>query len=108
MMAELKQSFQIDSKQSTVFSLYSRYWHFCKYSRRYSKEKVEKEEKHFYERLIKEFTQNQWQFHYLERTIEKIKKLEPMVDPSPFIFRENPPNDYLVHLSDCFNLFYHW
>ena len=104
-MAELKQSFQIDSKQSTVFSLYSRYWHFCKYSRRYSKEK---EEKHFYERLIKEFTQNQWQFHYLERTIEKIKKLEPMVDPSPFIFRENPPNDYLVHLSDCFNLFYHW
>ena len=107
-MTELKQSCQINSKQSTVFLLYSRYWHFCKYYHKYSKEKVEKDTKYFYERLIEEYTLNQWQFHYLEWTIEKMKKLEPMVDPPPFIFRQNPPNGHLVHLSDCFNLFYHW
>ena len=59
----------------------------------------------FYQRLIKEYTLNQWQFHYLEWTIEKIKKLEPIVDQTSFILRENPPHDYLVHLADCFNLF---
>ena len=102
---ELKQSFQIDSKESTVFLLYSRYWHFCKYSRRYSKERVEKENKFFYERLIEECILNQWQFYYFEWTIEKIKKLEPLVDPTSFLLREIPPQDYLVHLFDCFNLF---
>ena len=71
---ELKQSSQIDPKESTVFLLYSRYWHFCKYSHRYTKEKVENEKKYFYERLIEEYTLNQWQFLYLELTIEKIKK----------------------------------
>ena len=101
---ELKQSFQIDPKESTVFLLYSRYWHFCKYSRRYSKERVEKEKK-IYERLIEECILNQWQFYYFEWTIEKIKKLEPLVDPTSFLLREIPPQDYLVHLFDCFNLF---
>ena len=102
---ELKQSFQIDSKESTVFLLYSRYWHFCKYSRRYSKERVEKENKFFDERLIEEYILNQCQFYYFQWTIEKIKKLEPLVDPTSFLLREIPPQDYLVHLFDCFNLF---
>ena len=52
-MAELKHSSQIDSKQSTVFLLYSRHWHFCKYSRRYIKEKVEKEKKNIMKDLLK-------------------------------------------------------
>ena len=100
---ELKQSSQIDPKESIVFLLYSRYWHFCKYSHRYTKERTEKEKKYFYERLIEEYTLNQ--FLYLEWTIEKIKRLELLVDPTSFILRENQPHDYLVHLSDCFNLY---
>ena len=79
---ELKQSSQIDPKKSIVFLLYSRYWHFCKYSHRYTKERTEKEKKYFYERFIEEYTLNQWQFLYLEWTIKKIKKLEPLVDPT--------------------------
>ena len=71
---ELKQSFQIDPKESTVFLLYSRYLHFCKYSRRYSKERVEKESKFFDERLIEEYILNQCQFYYFQWTIEKNKK----------------------------------
>ena len=102
---ELKQSSQIDPKESIVFLLYSRYWHFCKYSHRYTKERTEKEKEYFYERLIEEYTLNQWQFLYLEWTIEKIKKLKPLVDPTSFILRENPSHDYLVHLSGCFNLY---
>ena len=35
----------------------------------------------------------------------RTKKLEPIVDQTSFILRENPPHDYLVHLADCFNLF---
>ena len=103
---ELKQSSQIDPKRSFFFFLlYSRYWHFCKYSHRYSRERTENEKKYFCERLIEEYTLDQLQFHYLEWTIEKIKKLEPIVDQTSFILRENPPHDYLVHLADCFNLF---
>ena len=102
---ELKQSSQIDPKKSIVFLLYSRYWHFCKYLHRYSKERTENKKKYFHERLIEEYALNQWQFHYLEWTIEKIKKLEPIVDQTSFILRENPEHDYLVHLADCFNLF---
>ena len=67
---ELKQSFQIDPKESTVSLLYSRYWHFCKYSHRYTKERVEKEKK-FYERLIEECILNQWQFCYFDGLLEK-------------------------------------
>ena len=58
-----------------------------------------------YERLIEVYTLNQWQFRYLEWTIEKTKQLNPMVNPSPFIMRPDPANDYLVHLTDCFDLF---
>ena len=65
----------------------------------------QKEKKYLYERLIEECTLNQWQFHYLEWTIEKIKKLEPLADPTSFILGKNPLHDYLVHLADCFNLF---
>ena len=81
-MMELKQSSQIDPKKSIVFLLYSRYWHFCKYLHRYTKKRTEKEKKYFYERFIEEYTLNQWQFLYLEWTIKKIKKLEPLVDPT--------------------------
>ena len=56
---ELKQSFQIEPKESTAFLLYSRYWHFCKYSHRYTKERVEKEKKKNYKRLIEEYILNQ-------------------------------------------------
>ena len=66
-----------------------------------------KKKKKIYERLIEEYILNQWQFRYFEWTIEKIKKLVQLVDPTSFLLRENPPHDYLVHLSDCFNL-YSW
>ena len=56
---ELKQSFQIEPKEPTAFLLYSRYWHFCKYSHRYTKERVEKEKKKNYKRLIEEYILNQ-------------------------------------------------
>ena len=102
---ELKQSSQIDPKESIVFLLYSRYCHYCKYSHQYTKERTEKEKKYFYGRLIKEYILNQWQLLYLEWAIEKIKKLEPLVDPTSFILRENLSHDYLVHLSDCFYLY---
>ena len=72
-MIELKQSSQIDPKESIVFLLYSRYWYFCKYSHQYTKERTEREKKYFYERLLEEYTLNQQQFLYLEWTIEKIK-----------------------------------
>ena len=83
-MMELKQSSQIDPKKSTVL-LYSRYWHFCKYAHRYTKERTENEKKYSYERIIEEYTINQWHFKYLEWAVERIKKLEPKVDPTPFI-----------------------
>ena len=50
---ELKQSFQIDPKEFTVFLLYSTYWYFCKYSHRYTKERVEKEKKKFMRDILK-------------------------------------------------------
>ena len=104
---ELKQSFQIDPKESTVFLLYSRYWYFCKYSHRCTNtlKKESKKKKKFYERLIEEYILNQWQFCYFEWTIEKIKKLKPFVDSTSFLLRDDPPHDYLVHFSDCFNLY---
>ena len=48
---------------------------------------------------------NQWQFRYLEWTIEKMNELSPMVNPTSFILNSNPPHSYLIHLTDCFNLF---
>lgn len=48
---------------------------------------------------------NQWQFRYLQWTIEKMNELSPMVNPTSFIFNSNPPHKYLIHLTDCFDLF---
>ena len=96
---------QIDPNKLRVFLLYSRYWHFCKYPHKYSQERVENEKKYFYQRLIEECILNEWQFRYLEWTIEKMNKLNPMANPASFIVRSDPAKDYLVHLTDCFNLF---
>ena len=95
---------QINPNKARVFLLYSWYWHFCKHEHNYKPEKVEQEKKN-YERLIEVYTLNQWQFRYLEWTIEKTKQLNPMVNPSSFIMRPDSAHDYLVHLTDCFNLF---
>ena len=96
---------QIDSSKARVFLLYSRYWHFCKYSQNYKQEKVKSEKNYFYERLIEEYTLNRWQFCSLEWVIENMNELNPMVNPASFIVRSDPAKDYLVHLTDCFNLF---
>lgn len=48
---------------------------------------------------------NQWQFRYLEWTIKKMNELLPMVNPTSFILNSNPPHEYLIYLTDCFDLF---
>ena len=96
---------QINPNKSRVFLLYSRYWHFCKYPHNYSQERVNNEKKYFYQRLIEEHTLNQWQFHYLEWVIKKMNELNPMVNPTSFIVRSDPAKYYLIHLTDCFNLY---
>ena len=59
----------------------------------------------FFERLIEEYALNQWRFRYLEWTIEKMNELLPIVNSASFILNSNPPHIYLIHLTDCFNLF---
>ena len=69
------------------------------------KKKVEECKRYFFERLIEEYTLNQWQFRYLEWVIEKMNDKSAMVNPTSFILNSNPADDYLVHLTECFKLF---
>ena len=96
---------QIDTSKANVSLSYSRYWYFSRYPHLYTPKKIEDSKKIFFERLIEEYTLNQWQFQYLEWTIDKMNKLSPMVNPTSFILNSDPANDYLVHLTECFNLF---
>ena len=96
---------QIDQKKARVFLLYSRYWHFSRYSHLYSEKKVEERKRYFFERLIEEYKLNQWQFRYSEWVIEKMNEKSAMVNPTSFILNSNPAADYLVHLTECFKLF---
>ena len=96
---------QIDPNKARVFLLYSRYWHFSRYSHLYSEKKVEECKRYFFVRLIEEYTLNQWQFRYLERVIEKMNEKSPMVSPTSFILNSNPADNYLVHLTECYKLF---
>ena len=96
---------QIDPNKARVFLFYSRYWHFSRYQHLYSKKNVEECKRYFFERLIEEYTLNQWQFKYLEWVIEKMNEKSAMVNPASFILNSNPSDDYLVHLTECFKLF---
>lgn len=71
----------------------------------FSKKKVEECKIFFFERLIEEYTLNQWQFKYLEWVIEKMNEKSAMVNRTSFILNSNPADDYLVHLTECFKLF---
>ena len=62
---------QMDANKSRVFLSYSRYWYFCQYPNKYSNGRVENEKKYFFQRLIGEYTLNQWQFCYFEWVIQK-------------------------------------
>ena len=35
----------------------------------------------------------------------KMNEISPMVNPTSFILNSNPPHKYLIHLTDCFDLF---
>ena len=105
---ELKKLSRIDPKKCTLFLLYSRYWDFSKYANRYTKERTENQKKFFYDRLVEEHSLNGWDTKYLDWTIQKMNKLDPMVDPCPYIFKENAPHEYMIHLCSCFNLFVLW
>ena len=94
----------IDPNKSRVYLLYSRYWHFCKYSEKYKPKHVLKQKKYFFERLTEIYTLNQWKFCYLEWVLKKMDEVKCMVDPTLFIDKDNPPLDYLVHLTDCYNI----
>ena len=96
---------QIDPNKARAFLLYSRYWHFSRYSHLYSEKKVKECKRYISERLIEEYTLNQWQFRYLEWVIEKMSEKSPMVNPTCFILNPNPADDYLVHLTECYKLF---
>ena len=61
--------------------------------------------KYFFERLIEIYTLNQWKFCYLEWVLKKIDMVNLMVDPTPFIVKNNTPLDYLAHLTEYYNLF---
>ena len=96
----------IDPNKARVYLLYLRYWHFCKYSVKYKPEHVKKQKKkNFFERLTEIYTLTQWKFCYLEWILKKMDELNHMVDPTPFIDKDNASLDYLVHLTDCYNLF---
>ena len=95
----------IDPNKARVYLLYSRYWYFCKYSGKYKPEHVKKQKKYFFERLTEIYTLTQWKFCYLGWILKKMDELNHMVDPTPFIDKDNTPLDYLVHLTDCYNLF---
>ena len=96
---------RIDPNEARVFLLYSRYWHFSQYQHLYSKKKVKECKIYFFEKLIEEYTLNQWQFRYLEWVIAKMNEKSAVVNPTSFILNSNPADDYLVHLSECFKLF---
>ena len=96
---------QIDPNKARAFLLYSRCWHFSRYSHLYSEKKVKECKRYISERLTEEYTLNQWQFRYLEWVIEKMSEKSPMVNPTSFILNPNPADDYLVHLTECYKLF---
>ena len=97
--------FPIDPNNSRVFLLYSRYWHFCKYSEKYKTQRVVEQKKYFFERLIEIYTLNEWKFCYLEWVFKKMDVVNLMVDPTLFIVKNNAPLDYLVPLTECYKLF---
>ena len=64
-----------------------------------------KKKKNFFERLTEIYTLTQWKFCYFEWILKKMDELNHMVDPTPFIDKDNASLDYLVHLTDYYNLF---
>ena len=61
--------------------------------------------KYFFERLIEIYMLNQWKFCYLEWVLKKTDMVNLMVDPTPFIVKNNTPLDYLAHLTEYYKLF---
>ena len=74
---------------------------FCKYSEKYEPELVANQKKYSFERFIEIYTLNQWKFCYLKWVLEKMDMVNLMVDPTPFIVKNNAPLDYLAQLTEC-------
>ena len=94
-----------DPNKSRVYLLYSRYWHFSKYSEKYKPECMLEQKKYFFERLTEIYPLNQWKFCYLEWALKKMDEVKCMVDLTLFIEKRQSPLVYLVHLTICYNVF---
>ena len=94
-----------DPNKSRVYLLYSRYWHFSKYSEKYKPEHMLEQTKYFFERLTEIYMLNKWKFCYLKWVLKKMDEVKCMVDPTLFIKKDNPFLLYLVYLTICYNLF---
>ena len=99
-----QREFPIDPNKARVYLHYSRYWHFCKYSGKYKSGHVKNQKKYFFEVLAEIYTLTQWKFCYLQWIMKKMDELNHMLDPTPYIDKDNAPLDYFVHLTDCYNL----